>query len=123
MNPSAHKRQQILQQMEQIQTMELGSLRAETRPSKRHPACDCGPYFKHQVWEKGRNLTRRIPAEKAQELTEAIENRVHFEKLADQFIETTVSMTRAQAAFGSKKNATQSKPPSRRKPPDMSKSS
>lgn len=116
MNPFAHKRQQILQQMEQIQTMEHGSLRSETRPSKRHPHCDCGPYFKHQVWEEGRNLTRRVPADKAQEMAEAIENRVRFEKLADEFIVTTVSMTRAQATSDSKKNATISKPPSKPKP-------
>jgi hypothetical protein len=115
MNPLAHKRQQILQQMEQIQSMEHGSVRSETRPSKRHPKCDCGPYFKHQVWEDGRNLTRRVPADQAQHLAEAIENRVHFEKLADEFIEATVSMTRAQSSSGSKKNATTSRPPSKRK--------
>jgi hypothetical protein len=116
MNPLAHKRQQILQQMEQIQSMELGSLQSETRPSKRPPHRPCGPYFKHQVWENGRNLTRRISADKAQEMAQAIENRVRFEKLADQFIEVTVSMTRAQNGSGSKKNATISRPPSKRKP-------
>ena len=40
MNPLIHKRQQILQQMEQIQHMERGSLQAETRPSLRHPGQD-----------------------------------------------------------------------------------
>jgi hypothetical protein len=118
MNSLAHKRRQILQQMEQIQTMELGSLKSETRPSKRHPKRDCGPYFKHQVWEQGRNLTRRIPSDQARSLAQAIDNRVRFEKLADEFIQATVVMTRSQRSSGSKKNGTTSKSPSRRKPAD-----
>jgi hypothetical protein len=102
MNRAAHKRQQILQQMEQIQTMELGSLQEETRPSKTNPGQSAGPYFKHQVWDKGKNLTRRVPPEKAEALAQAIEGRKQFEQLAGQFIQTTVAMTR-EASPGSKK--------------------
>lgn len=98
--------------------MEHGSLRSESRPSKRHPKCPCGPYFKHQVWEDGQNLTRRIPAEQADILAEAIENRKRFEKLAEEFIQATVAMTRAQSSSGSKKNATTSSRPFKRKPSD-----
>ena len=123
MNPLLHKRQQILQQMEQIQLMERGSLQAETRPSLRHPDQDRGPYFKHQVWENGQNLTRRIPADKADTLAQAIEGRKEFEKLAEQFIDATVVLTRADSSSASKKNATKSKPPSKRKPRDTSSSS
>lgn len=116
MDTLAHKRQQILQAMEQIECMELGSLQSDARPSKRDPACNCGPYFKHQVWEEGQNLTRRIPAAEAPALAEAIAQRKRFEKLADDFIDTTVAMTRAKSP-GSKKNESKSRPPSRRKPP------
>lgn len=98
--------------------MEHGSLRSETRASKRHPKCACGPYFKHQVWEDGQNITRRIPAEQADSLAEAIENRKRFEKLAEEFIQATVVMTHAQSSSGSKKNATTSSWPSKRKPSD-----
>jgi hypothetical protein len=119
MDSLAQKRQQILQQMEQIQRMEYGSLQAETRPSKRHSNCPCGPYYKHQIWEKGQNLTRRIPEEKASALAQAIEGRQQFEKLADQFIDTTVAMTRVQCS-DSKKNATTSKPPPKKKRPGTS---
>lgn len=118
MNPLAHKRQQILQQMEQIQRMERGSLQA-----LRHPDQDRGPYFKHQVWENGQNLTRRIPPDRADALTQAIEGRKEFEKLAEQFIDATVFMTRADASPASKKNATKSRPPSKRKPPATSSNS
>jgi hypothetical protein len=123
MNPNLHKRQQILQQMEQIQRMERGSLQAETRPSLRRPDQDRGPYFKHQVWENGQNVTRRIPAEKADALAQAIEGRKEFERLADQFIDATVILTRADSSPDSKKNATKSRPPSKRKQPATSSSS
>jgi hypothetical protein len=79
-NPLAHKRQQILQQMEQIDRMERGSLQSETRPSQRLPNQPQGPYFKHQIWEEGRNVTRRIPPEKAPALAKAIAGRKEFEK-------------------------------------------
>lgn len=103
MNSLAHKRQQILQQMEQIRCMERGSLQAEMRPSPRHPDQNQGPYFKHQVWEEGRNVTRRVPPEKAPALVQAIEGRKEFEKLAEQFVHATVAMTRAQSSPESKK--------------------
>jgi hypothetical protein len=123
MNALLHKRQQILQQMEQIKHMERGSLQSETRPSLRHPEQDRGPYFKHQIWENGQNLTRRIPPEKADALGQAIEGRKEFEKLAEQFIDATVTLTRSETSADSKKNAAKSKPPSKRKPPAMSSSS
>lgn len=105
--------------MEQIQLMELGSLQEENRPSPRHPTQTTGPYFKHQVWDQGKNRTRRVPAEKAASLAQAIDGRKKFEQLAGQFIETTVAMTRAEApASESKKNETNSRRPSTRKARD-----
>jgi len=123
MNPLAHKRQRLLQQMEQIHRMERGSVQAETRPSQRDPNQERGPYFKHQIWEDGQNKTRRIPADQADALAQAIEGRKEFEKLAEEFVDATVAMTRADSPSYSKKNATRSKRPSKRKPPAMSKRS
>jgi hypothetical protein len=123
MNSILHKREQILQQMQQIPRMEHGSLQAQTRPSARHPGQDRGPYFKHQVWEGGRNLTRHIPPEQADALAQAIEGRKQFEKLAEQFIDATVLLTRAELSPDAKKNATKSKPPSNKKPPATSSNS
>jgi hypothetical protein len=115
MDPLIQKRLQILQQMEKITRMERGSLQVESRPSKRHSDCPCGPYYKHQVWEDGHNLTRRVPKEKANALAQAIDGRQQFEKLAEQFVDTTVAMTRAQSSADSKKNATTSRSLFRRK--------
>jgi hypothetical protein len=103
MNSLAHKRKQILQQMEQIDRMEYGSLQQESRPSQRSPGQTRGPYFKHQVWEQGQNQSRRVPADQATALNEAIEGRKEFELLANQFIDTTVAMTRAEGSLDSKK--------------------
>src|SRR5882672_11034457 len=99
MNPLAHKRQQLLQQMEQIDRMERGSLQAETRASQRNPNQQRGPYFKHQIWEDGQNKTRRVDADQADALAQAIEGRKEFEKLAEQFVDATVAMTNCSASF------------------------
>jgi len=78
--------------MAALETMEQGSLKAEYRDS---PSGErCGPYFKHQVWQDGSNLSQRIPAEEAPILETAIANRQKFEALATQFIDVTVSHTR-----------------------------
>lgn len=122
MNSLAHKRKQILQQMEQIERMEYGSLQEETRPSKRSPAQNQGPYFKHQVWENGRNASRRVPTEEAAALDKAIEGRKQFEELASQYVETTVAMTRSESSVDSKKKLT-SRPPSTPRPRDSSSNS
>ncbi len=120
MNSLLHKRQQLLQQMERIQRMEHGSLQAEKRPSVRHPDQGRGPYYKHQVWEQGQNLTRRVPAQEAEALAQAIAGRKEFERLAEAFIDVTVLLTRAGAAADAKKKARSSRARSKTKPPATS---
>ena len=94
-------RTQILQQMAALDTMEQGSLKAEYRAS---PSGErCGPYFKHQVWQEGSNLSQRIPAAEAPVLEAAIANRQKFEALATQFIAVTVSHTRQSQAVATVK--------------------
>ena len=93
MNPTFHaQRAALLQQMAALQTMEQGSLKEEYRhqPS----GTKAGPYFKHQVWRDGSNVSRRIAPEDAPALAQAIANRQKFEALAASFIELTVSQTR-----------------------------
>lgn len=106
--------------MELIDRMERGSLQAEKRPSVRHPEEGRGPYFKHQVWEKGQNRTRRVSAERAHALAQAIEGRQKFERLAEAFIEATVLLTREETSPGAKKNGMSSKRRSGTRPPTTS---
>ena len=53
-----------------------------------------GPYFQHQVWENGKNLSQRIRAEEAPALQTAIANRQLAEALAQEYIAVTVQWTR-----------------------------
>jgi hypothetical protein len=98
------KRHHLLRQMAQLDTMEYGSLQAEYRPAEPGQSSEpLGPYFKHQVWQKGRNLSRRVPTEQTSALANAIANRQTFERLASDYIGLTVEHTRQGDA---KKNST-----------------
>ena len=109
------RRDELLGQMAQCDTMEYGSLHAERRHSAGGGAS--GPYFKHQVWERGKNLSQRIPVQDAQGLQAAIASRRHFEELAREFIDVTVQLTRRRqdSDAEAKKNARRWKRPLLRK--------
>lgn len=97
-------RAELLRQMAALDTMELGSLKAEYRQnSSGQPV---GPYFKHQVWENGANASRRVPSDEAPGLEAAIANRQKFEALANEFIGLTVQLTRASQPGADQKKRT-----------------
>lgn len=91
-DPFLSKRAAILQQMAALDSMELGSLKAEYRPSP--SGSKSGPYFKHQVWKDGANVSQRVGPQDAPALEAAIDNRLQFESLAQAFIQLTVEHTR-----------------------------
>lgn len=102
MNSQFHsQRTGILEQMAALQSMEQGSLKSEyrTQPS----GVRAGPYFKHQVWRGGANLTQRIAPGEAPALNDAIANRQKFEALASDFVALTVAHTRQSQFPGSLK--------------------
>jgi hypothetical protein len=109
------QRTHLIHQMASLQSMEQGSLKAEYRTSSAGGQTgQVGPYYKHQVWQDGRNVSRRISAEEAPGLEAAIANRQRFETLAAQFVDLTVAHTRqCQSATAQKKRASTSS--SRRK--------
>jgi len=93
MNPQFHaQRTAVLEQMAALQSMEQGSLKIEYR--EQPSGAKSGPYFKHQVWRQGANVSQRISSEEAPALAAAIANRQKFEALAADFIELTVAHTR-----------------------------
>jgi hypothetical protein len=110
------QRDHILQQMAQLDTMEYGSLHAEHRPAQ--GGGTTGPYYKHQVWEQGKNLSQRIPAPEAPALQTALANRQRFEALAQEYIALTVQLTRRRGEdeTSAKKNVRSWRRPSLRKP-------
>jgi hypothetical protein len=99
MKSKERRRRQILKEMAQIDCMEKGRLTAEYRQSVREgKAVELGPYYKHQRWENGRNLSRRVPAGEAQRLRKAVESYHRFQTLASEYAELTIDMTRQAAA-------------------------
>jgi len=110
------RREQLLEQMAQCQTMEYGSLKAEHRPAA-GGGCT-GPYFKHQVWDQGKNMSQRIPSQDVPALEAAIASRQRFEQLAQEFIDVTVQLTRRaqDTESDAKKNVRRWRRPSLRRP-------
>jgi hypothetical protein len=104
----------ILQAMANFSSMEYGSFKAEYRLGADHT--QLGPYYKHQVWDRGRNRSRRVPATEAVRLQKAIANRQTCEKLSAQFIGLIVQQTRRAWAQGSKKSTSLPKSKSKPKP-------
>ena len=101
--------------MARLDPMEYGSLHAEPRPAQGGTA---GPYYKHQVWEHGKNLSQRIPVTEAPGLTTALANHQRCEALAQEYIALTVQRTHRPAdnETAAKRNARSWRRPSLRKP-------
>ena len=95
--PTTSRRDQILQEMQNITCMERGKLCAQSR----------GPgsptFYKLQVWHAGRNATRYVPAHEVPALKEALANHERFQALAAEFAELTITQTRQNAPADSKK--------------------
>ena len=88
------QRAALLHKMAALDSMEVGSIKAEYRTNS--SGQKSGPYFKHQVWDDGANLSQRVSASDAPKLQEAIENRQKFEQLSADFIAVTVEQTRQE---------------------------
>ena len=86
----------VLQNLAQIQRLDRGSVSV----IRQGPA---GPYYNHQCYENGRNVSRYVPAEQVEELQAAIADHQRFQQLVQQYVELRVQETRAQRRAGSKK--------------------
>lgn len=91
----------ILADIADITTMQRGTLAEEfrERPDPQGKGTiRLGPYFKHQCWEDGRNLSRRVPPQEVPLLREDLANYERFEQLTGQLVSLTVADTRALRA-------------------------
>jgi len=82
--------------MSQIQHMDRGTVSV----IRQGPA---GPYYNHQCYEAGRNVSRYVPGEQVAELKEAIAGHHLFQQLAEQYVQLMVDKTRAERQAGVKK--------------------
>lgn len=95
--------QTLLDQIAAISTMERGKLTEEfrTRPAADGTGTIClGPYFKLQAWERGRNSSRRVPAEEVPALREDLANFERFNELTGALAEEIISRTRGMRRPG-----------------------
>jgi hypothetical protein len=103
------RRQEILQEMNAITRMERGKLCTQSH----------GPgtaaFHKLQCWQAGKNHTRYVPAAEVAAVQEALAGHEQFQRLAQEFADLTIALTRQESAE-SKKNSRRSKPIATGKP-------
>lgn len=90
-NPSA-----ILQQIAQIQQMERGKISILRQTPE-------GPFYNHQTWEKGRNVSRYVPRDQVTTIQEAINGYQRFKQLTEDYAQQIIEKTRAERAAHVKK--------------------
>jgi hypothetical protein len=86
----------ILHDIAQIQRLERGTLSVIRHGPE-------GPYYNHQCYEKGRNVSRYVPSEQVPEIQAAIEGYHHLQQLVQQYVQIMVDKTRAERDAGVKK--------------------
>lgn len=96
MNAKLPTPQSLLEQISQIQRLDRGAVSVLRQGPE-------GPYYNHQCYEKGRNVSRYVPREQVAELKEAIEAYHRFTELVEQYVQLMVEKTRAQRQAGLKK--------------------
>jgi len=88
--------QSVLRDIAQIQRLERGTLSV----IRQGPA---GPYYNHQCFEEGRNVSRYVPLAQVGPLKEAIAGHHRFQKLMQQYVQLMVEKTRAEREADLKK--------------------
>lgn len=94
--PTQTTPESLLHELAQIQRLERGTVSV----IRQGPS---GPYYNHQCYENGRNVSRYVPAEQVPELQAALADHQRFQQLVQQYVELLVERTRAQRQAGSKK--------------------
>jgi hypothetical protein len=86
----------LLQAIAQIEHMERGTVSV----IRQGPA---GPYYNHQCYEQGKNVSRYVPGDQVADLKAALAGHQQFQQLTDQYVQLVVERTRAERQAGSKK--------------------
>ena len=88
--------QSLLDHIAQIQRLDRGTVSVLRQGPQ-------GPYYNHQCYENGRNVSRYVPPEQVPELKAAIDAYRQVQELMAQYVQLMVEKTRAERAAGAKK--------------------
>lgn len=88
--------QSLLQQIAPIQSLDRGTVSVLRQGPQ-------GPYYNHQCYENGRNVSRYVPSDQVPELKAAIDGYHRVQDLMAQYVQLLVEKTRADRAAGAKK--------------------
>ena len=88
--------QSVLHDIAQIQCLERGTISVIRQGPE-------GPYYNHQCYEAGRNVSRYVPSEQVNQIKEAIDGYHRFQQLVQQYVQLMVERTRAERKVGLKK--------------------
>jgi hypothetical protein len=118
MPDTLRRRDEILQEMAEIDRMQRGTLSEQFFKRKKggHEVI-LGPYYVLQHRVSGKHHSQRVSAKDLLPVRSAIEGRERFEKLAQEFVAITEQMTRESGQDqDAKKNATKSAKRTSKKP-------
>jgi hypothetical protein len=96
----------LLRQIVRLQRLDRGTLSVLRQGPH-------GPYYNHQCYEGGKNVTRYVPAAQVAPLKHDLEAYRLFQALVEQYVELLVQQTRAERATGSKESNTRPPTPPR----------
>jgi hypothetical protein len=100
------QREALIVQLQSIDRLRRGTLSSQIFSKKQgDKTVTQGPYFNLQGFHKGKKFNRHIPAGKAQEVQQHVDNFKRFQELSDQCITLTDQITQlAEGLPASKKN-------------------
>ena len=101
------QRDVIFHQLKAIERLRRGTLSRQVYCIKQaqQPRTQ-GPYYTLQAFHKGKKFSQRIPAQRAEQVQQQVDNFKHFQDLADQCITLTDQITQlAEGMPDSKKNS------------------
>lgn len=88
------RREQILEEMGQIDCLCRGNLSEQYFKSKKGgTTAKRGPYYVLQRWFQGKNLCERIPAEQVEPVRQSVRGFKRFQELADEFVDVSEQIT------------------------------
>src|SRR2546425_13310567 len=93
------QKQNILQQIANISTMERGKL--STYAFKDRPGAN-GPYYKLQQWHEGKNHTRYVSPEELPKVKAALAGYEQYQQLTTQYADSVIEQTRKTIADSKK---------------------